>query len=124
MSRFSADFAAAKDQFSEAFGELVDLVRKGQTDTTGVTAQVTTQVYGGVDDEGIGTTFEATDFVLDMEDYEFGSGAVTPRGGDRIKRTINSTVHAYMVVPVPGRRAAEPDVDRSEWLIHTKHIDP
>lgn len=124
MSRFAADFTAANDLLAEAFGEQVDLVRKGQADATGVTAQVTSQTYEGEDDQGIGVTFEATDFVLDMDDYDFGSGAVTPRDGDQIKRTINAVVHTYKVAPVPGRRCCEPDVDRGEWLIHTKHIDP
>lgn len=124
MSRFAADFIAANDLFAEAFGEEVTLVRKGQSDVTGVTAQVITQTYDGEDDQGIGVTFESTDFVLAMADYDFGSGAVTPRSGDNIKRTIDAVEHTYLVVPVPGRRAVEPNVDRDEWLIHAKHIDP
>ena len=121
---FSEDFATSNDLFAEAFGEQVTLVRGLTETTTSVTAQVTVQIYSGTDDDGIGTTFESTDFVMDMDDYDFGEGPVTPRDGDQIKRTINAVSHTYDVRPVPGRRCCEPDVDRTEWLIHTKHVDP
>jgi hypothetical protein len=124
MSMFSEDFNAANDLFAEAFGEQVSLVR-GATESSGtVTAQVTMHSYSGENFDGLTTTVEMTDIVLDMDDYDFGSGAVTPRSGDRIKRTINEIVNTYEVAPVPSGRSAEPDVDRHEWLIHTNHIDP
>ena len=121
---FSEDFDLANNLFAEAFGEQVTLVR-GTTETAStITAQVSMQTYAGEDSDGFTTTVEMTDFVLDIDDYDFGSGAVTPRDGDRIKRTINAIVNTYEVAPVPSGRSAEPDVDRHEWKIHTNHIDP
>lgn len=124
MSRFADDFAAANDLLSEAFGEEVSLVRSG-VEVAGITAQVTLQEYQGEGDDGMTTSFVFTDFVLDMDDYDFGVGAVEPRRGDRIERTINSVAHTYEVLPAPNGRVCEwADASGDEWRIHTKHIDP
>jgi len=121
---FDADFAAANDLLAEAFGEQVTLQR-GATEVEGVTAQVFTQEYQGEDEDGFATTWVFTDFVLDMDDYDFGGGAVEPRKGDRIKRTIDGTVHTYEVLPIPSGRVCEwGDTSGDEWRIHAKHIDP
>lgn len=124
MSSFDADFAAANDLLSEAFGEEVTLVRN-RIETAGVSAQVTLQNYQGETDEGIITTFVFTDFLIDIDDYEFGDGAVEPRRGDRIERSVSGTTHTYEVLPVPNGRVAEwGDTSGDEWLIHTKHVSP
>ena len=124
MSLFSAELAAANSQLAEVFGDLVTLVRKSFAETTGVTAQVMQQMYVGEDDDGIGTTLISDDFVINMDDYKFADAVVTPRSGDQIKRTIDSTVYTYDVVSAPDGRCCVPDVDREEWLIHTTFIDP
>ena len=123
-SDFSADFATANDLFAETFGEQVTLVRGATEAASTVTAQVAMQDYSRGGDDRIVTTFESTDFVIDIDDYDFGSGAVTPRSGDRIKRTINEIVNTYEVKPVPDGRCCEPNVDRYEYIIHTKHVSP
>lgn len=124
MSQFASDFAAANDLLAEAFGEEVTLVR-GSTESGAVTAQVFTQEYAGQSDEGFATTVNFDDFIVDVGDYEFGAGAVEPRNGDRIKRTIDGTVHTYEVTPTADRRCCEwADTTGNEWKIHTNHIDP
>lgn len=124
MSQFSADFAAANDLLAEVFGEEVSLVRAGTT-VTGITAEVTQQEYQGEDDDGIQTMILLTDFVLDMNDYDFGAGAVEPRAGDQIKRTIDGDTHTYEVVRAPNGRACEwADAAGDQWKIHANHIDP
>ena len=124
MSRFAADFAAASDLLSEAFGEEISLVRGGNT-TTGVTAEVTTHKYQGEGEEGFITTFVFTDFVIAIADYAFASTVATPRKGDRILRVIDSVTHTYEVLPIPGGRECEwSDDSGNQWLCHAKHIDP
>jgi hypothetical protein len=124
MSMFSDDFATANDLFAETFGEQVTLVRGATESAETVTAQVTAQTYSRGSDDRIITTFESTDFVIDIDDYDFGSGAVSPRSNDRIKRTINEIVNTYEVKPIPSGRCFEPNVDRYEYIIHTKHVSP
>lgn len=124
MSRFAADFAAASDLLSEAFGEEVSLVRSTST-TAGVTAEVTIHTYESGDEDGFRTTFVSTDFVIAIADYAFASTATTPRTGDRIKRTIDSVEHTYEVLPIPGGRECQwADESGTQWLIHSTHIDP
>lgn len=124
-SSFASDFAAANDLLSEAFGEEVTLVR-GPTEVEEVTAEVLTQEYQGESEDGrFTTTYVFTDFLLDMDDYDFGLGPKEPRKGDRIKRTIGGTVHTYEVLPTPSGRCCEwGDTSGDMWLVHTKHIDP
>jgi hypothetical protein len=124
MSQFAADFAAANDLLAESFGEAVSLVRAGVT-ATGVTTEVFTQDYQGENDEGIQTTITLTEFLVDVDDYDHGSGAVEPRGGDLIKRTIDGTVHTYEVTRAPNGKYCEwADTSNDQWKIHANHIDP
>jgi hypothetical protein len=121
---FDADFAAANDLLAEAFGGEVSLVR-GYAERPGVTAQVFIQEYQGGGEDDMVTTLVFTDFLIDMDDYDFGDGPVEPRRGDRIKRTVGGTTHTYEVLPTPSGRVCEwGDTSGDEWRIHTKHIGP
>lgn len=124
-SRFAGRFCdVASPRLKDWLGEVVSLVRGG-IETQGVTARVILQEYQGEGEDGLTTTFILTDFVLDIDDYEFGGGAVEPRKGDRIKRVIGSTTHTYEVLPVPNGRVCEwADASGDRWKIHAKHIDP
>lgn len=124
-SAFATRFAeSARPMLYDRFGESVTISR-GDASTAGVTARVMSQEYQGEGEDGMTTTFISTDFVLGIDDYEFGSGAVEPRKGDRIARTIGSTAHTYEVLPAPNGRVCEwAEASGDEWKIHTKHIDP
>ena len=124
MSQFDADFDAANDLLAEAYGEQVTLLR-GSATSGAVTAQVAKQDYKGESEDGITTTVHANDFFLNVSDYDFGAGAVEPRPGDQIKRTIDGTIHTYEVTRMPDDRCCEwTDSSNTEWTIHTNHIDP
>lgn len=70
-----------------------------------------------VDANGLATTFQAADYLIEAEDLDFGEGSVEPQPDDAI--TDGSRV--YRVLRIPGANCFRySDPDRVTLRIHTK----
>lgn len=121
-SAFDADFEAADDLFAEAFGVSV-VIRRSDSDSGTVTAEVVIRDYTVFDQDGLHTVAQYRDYLIAASDYDFGSGAATPRPGDRISETIGSVACTFELMPIGTRPAGEwADVNGTRWLVHTKKV--
>ena len=61
------------------------------------------------------------DYLIDVSDFDFGSGPVAPQVGDVITETINGITRYFEVLPTNGvPEYREHDRDGTTWRIHTK----
>jgi hypothetical protein len=69
--------------------------------------------------EGFGTASEGFDWEIRASYF----GDIKPRPGDAIEHTVAEVTSVYEVVPVDDKTpAAELDVSRLVWKIHTKQV--
>lgn len=64
------------------------------------------------------------DYLIDVSDYDFGSGAVKPQRHDVITEVINGVPTQFEVVNDSSDDVATYDgtVNRTQWRVHTKEI--
>lgn len=114
MSVFDADFAAADGLLAEAFGEQATYLVGNST--IPVTAEVVMRDYQVDDADGILTTVQSRDYLIDA-----AALGIDPKPGHRIQQTIAGKVHTFELLPLGKRPAAEwADPNKTRWLIHTK----
>lgn len=73
----------------------------------------------------MGTTLftKHRDYLIDIADYDLGSGAVEPNRHDVITEVINGLPVTFEVVTSGGDKPANYDNrDRTLWRIHTKEV--
>jgi len=121
MGVFDTDWNAADDMFAEVFGGTVS-IHRGALSTSDVTATVEEMNHEIDDMDGVVVVARLYDFAIDAADYTFASVTQTPREGDRIKKDIGGTTHVFEVVPLAFRPCVEPNLEKAQWLIHTKLI--
>lgn len=116
MAGFDDDFAAADSLLTEAFGDEVTYLA-GSSQIT-VAAEVVMRDYQVEDFEGLITTTQSRDYLVDAVAL-----GVEPRPGHRIQETIGGQVCTFEVVPLGKRPAAEwADAQHRQRLIHTKQV--
>ena len=115
MSSVDADFAAADEMFSEAFGVSVTYVRGvGETE---LTAEVQLQDYDIGGPDVAATVVQSRDYLLSASDL-----SLTPRPGDQIKETIGGVVKLFEVMPIAARPCWQwTDSQDRKMLVHTKY---
>lgn len=75
--------------------------------------------YETQDSDGFATRFISTDWLIPVDDLT----GVTPRPGDRIRRTVGTETHVYEIMPVDSSRAAVALEDTGYmWRLHSKLI--
>lgn len=75
------------------------------------------------DEMGTTTFTKHRDYLVDITDYDLGSGAVEPQRHDIITEVINGVPHTFEVVSANGDKPANYDNrDRTLWRLHTKEI--
>ena len=88
-----------------------------------ITGTVSLHEYQVADAEGIITVVNSRDYIVHAADLIISGAEITPRAGDRIAETIDSTVNTFEVMSIDGTRAFEPvDPDNVLLKIHTKRI--
>ena len=85
--------------------------------TVGFTGETLCDEYGS-------TMFtKHRDYLVDIADYDFGSGAVEPQRHDIITEVINGVPVTFEVTSANGDKPANYDNrDRTLWRLHAKEI--
>ncbi len=72
--------------------------------------------YETQDQNGFATRFISTDWLIPVDDLT----GVTPRAGDRIRRTVGTETHVYEIAPVDSSRPAVALEDTGYmWRLHS-----
>ncbi len=84
-----------------------------------LTATPTTKDYEVIGDDGMPTVVSRWDFIITSSEL-----AVTPRTGDRITETLNSSTVTYEVLPISETKPCCEALDNSAilLLVHTKKV--
>ena len=85
--------------------------------TVGFTGETT------YDEMGMVTYTKHRDYLVDITDYDFGSGAVAPQRHDIVTEVINGVPVTFEVVSANNDAPANYDNrDRNLWRVHTKEV--
>ena len=120
MPSIAADFAAANNLLSEAFGEEVTLARASDS-----TADVGASYFGEGSEiqtntrMGAKTSFVDREWLIKKAAYIIDGSAVTPAAGDRIVDADGTT---WELMSQPNMPAHESYGGGLEWLLRTKRI--
>ena len=101
------------------FSDAVTL-RRGSTNTTGVTAQKFLGERTIETGDGGVLKFSGASWVIAIADYAFSGTASTPRNGDRI---VEASGEIWEVTPVEGIAEASQLPGGVEWVIMTKRVN-
>lgn len=75
------------------------------------------------DEMGTTTYTKHRDYLVDIADYDFGSGAVEPSRHDIITEVINGVPVTFEIVSANGDKPSNYDNrDRTLWRLHAKEM--
>jgi hypothetical protein len=121
VSRFEELYVeSAVEMLSDLFGDTVAYHREG--DSVSLTAIQSNRLYRVPDVEGFTVEVQVEDFRLVAADLRLSGVVITPRSGDRIRRTISGVVHVYEVLPLANRPCFEHRVGSALIDVHTKFV--
>ena len=98
-------------------------VQRGLNTSSVISATVGFTGETNYDEMGMVTYTKHRDYLIDITDYDFGSGAVAPQRHDIVTEVINGVPLTFEVVSANNDAPANYDNrDRNLWRVHTKEV--
>lgn len=89
-----------------------------------VQASLSEKEWETIDAGGVLVVAESRDFVIQVNDYTFGSGRVEPQHGDEIRWHMNGTTYVFRVVPFgdEGKCFRYRNRNRTRFSVHSEEV--
>lgn len=98
-------------------------ITRGLNTSSVITATVGFTGETNYDEMGTTTFTKHRDYLVNIEDYDFGSGAVEPSRHDIITEVINGVPVTFEIVSANGDKPSNYDNrDRTLWRLHAKEM--
>ena len=98
-------------------------ITRGLKTSSVITATVGFTGETNYDEMGTTTFTKHRDYLVNIEDYDFGSGAVEPSRHDIITEVINGVPVTFEIVSANGDKPSNYDNrDRTLWRLHAKEM--